>query len=100
MSFEKHIRFVYRVASQRLGILRKSWCVFHNRLLPDRCFWGIVLPVLGYCHAVGCSADDTHLNTLSYTAIIGIASLTAVAEMANARIMVFKNNYFTQLQIK
>ena len=31
MTFEKHLRSVSRAASQRLGILRKSWRVFHNR---------------------------------------------------------------------
>ena len=30
MTFEKHLRLVSRVASQRLGILRKSWQVFHD----------------------------------------------------------------------
>ena len=33
MSFEKHLRSVFRAASQRLGILRKSWRVSHDRLL-------------------------------------------------------------------
>ena len=28
MTFEKHLRSVSRTASQRLGILRKSWLVF------------------------------------------------------------------------
>ena len=32
MIFEEHLRSVSRAASQRLGILRKSWRVFHNRL--------------------------------------------------------------------
>ena len=46
MTFEKHLRSVSRVASQRLGILRKSWRVFHDRSLLWRCFRGFVLPVL------------------------------------------------------
>ena len=33
MTFEKHLRSVSGAASQRLGILRKSWRVFHDRLL-------------------------------------------------------------------
>ena len=45
MIFEKHLRSVSRAASQRLGILRKSWHVFHDRLLLERCFRGFVLPV-------------------------------------------------------
>ena len=52
MTFEKHIRSVSRAASQRLGILRKSWQVFHDRLLLGKCFRGFVLPVLEYCSAV------------------------------------------------
>ena len=62
LTFEKHLRSVSRAASQRLGILRKSWRVFQDRLLIGRCFWGFVLPVLEYCSAVWCSAVDTHLN--------------------------------------
>ena len=64
MIFEKHLHFVSRTASQRLDILRKSWQVFHGRLLPGRCFRGFVLPVLEYCSAVWCSAADTHLRLL------------------------------------
>ena len=60
MTFEKHLRSVSRAASQRLGILRKSWRVFHDRSLLRRCFWGFVLPVLEYCSVVWCSAADTH----------------------------------------
>ena len=55
-TFEKHLRPVSRAASQRLGILRKSWRVFHDRSLLGRCFRGFVLPVFEYCSAVWCSA--------------------------------------------
>ena len=65
MTVEKHLRLVSRAASQRLGILRKSWRVFHDRSLPERCFRGFVLPVLEYCSAVWCSAADTHLKLLN-----------------------------------
>ena len=64
LTFEKHLRSVSRAASQRLGILSKSWRVLHDRLLIGRCFWGFVLPVLVYCSAVWCSAADTHLELL------------------------------------
>ena len=47
MTFERHLRSVSIAASQRLGILRKSWRVFHDRSLLGRCFRGFVLPVLG-----------------------------------------------------
>ena len=64
MSFEKHLRSVSRAASQRLGVLRKSRQVLHDRLLLGRCSRGFVLPVLEYCSAVWCSAADTHLRLL------------------------------------
>ena len=56
MTFETHLHSVSRAASQRLGILRKSWRVFNDRLLLGRCFMGFVLPVLEYCCGVvlGC----------------------------------------------
>ena len=54
---------VSRATSQRLGILRKSWRVFHDRSL-GRCFLGFVLPVLECCSAVWCSAANTHLKHL------------------------------------
>ena len=41
ITFAKHLRSVSRAASQRLGILRKSWQVFHDRLLFVRCFTGL-----------------------------------------------------------
>ena len=54
ITFEKHLRSVSRAASQRLGILRKSWRVFHDRALHGRCFRGFVLsragPMLLYWH--------------------------------------------------
>ena len=62
MTFEKHLRSVSRAASYRLGILRKSSQLFHNRQLLGRCFNGFVLPVLEHCSAVWCSAADTHLR--------------------------------------
>ena len=66
LTFEKHLRSVSRAASQRLGILRKSWRVFDDKLLIGRCFWGFVLPVLEYYSAVWCSAADTHLKLLDH----------------------------------
>ena len=62
MTFEKILHSFYRAASQRLGILRKSWQVFYDRLLLGRYFRGFVLPVLEHCSAVWCSVADTHLN--------------------------------------
>ena len=74
-TFEKHLRSVSRSASQRLGILRKSWRVFHDRLLIGRCFWGFVWTVLEYCSAVWCSAADTHLKLLD--GVVSAASFLA-----------------------
>ena len=75
MTFEKHLRSVSRAALLRLGILRKSWRVFHDRSLLRRCFRGFVLPVLEYCSAVWCSAADTHLKLLD-RAVSGARFLT------------------------
>ena len=76
MIFEKHLRSVSRAASKRLGILRKSWQVFYDRLLLGRCFRGFVLPVLEYCSAVWCSAADTHLRLLDRV-VSGASFLTS-----------------------
>ena len=64
MTFEKNLRSVSRVTSQRLDILRKSWRVFHDRSLLGRCFRCFVLPVLEYCSAVWWSAADTQHKLL------------------------------------
>ena len=64
MTFEKHLRSVSRASSQRLGIFRKSWQAFHDKLLIGRLFCCFVLPVLEYCSAMWCSAADTHLKPL------------------------------------
>ena len=78
MTFEKHIRSVSRASSQRLGILRKSWRVFHDRSLLGRCLRGFVLPVLESCSAVWCPVADTHLKLLDH-AVSGPRFLTGGA---------------------
>ena len=75
MTFEKHLRSVSRAASQRLGILRKSWPVFHHRSLLWRCFRGFLLPVLEYYSVVVWSAAVTHLKLLD-RAVSGARLLT------------------------
>ena len=75
MTFDKHLRSVSRAASQRLGILIKSWRVLHDRSLLGKCFRNFVLHVLEYCSAVWCSAADTHLKLL-YRAVSGDWFLT------------------------
>ena len=64
MTFEKLLCSVSRAASQRHGILRKSWLVFPDRGLLVRCFRSFLLPGLEYCSAVWCSAADTHHRLL------------------------------------
>ena len=64
MTFKKHLRSVFRAATQRFGILKKSWRVFHDRSLLGICFWCFVLPEFEYCSAVWCSAADTRLKQL------------------------------------
>ena len=87
MSFEKHLRSVSKTASQRLGILRKSWRVFHDRSLLGRCFRSFVRPVLEYCSAVWCSAADAHLKQQD-RAVSGARFLTGAVfecDIANRR---------------
>ena len=76
MTVEKHLYSVSRAASHRLGILRKSWAVFHARSLLVRCFRHFVLPIFEYCYAVWCSAADTHLK-LQDRVVSGASFLTA-----------------------
>ena len=52
MTFEKHLRSISSAAAQMLGIMRKSWQVFHHWSILLRSFWSLVLPVLEYCSAV------------------------------------------------
>ena len=51
-------------------MLRKYFRVFHDRLLPGRCFPEIVLPVLEYCSAVWCSSANAHLKLLD--CVVGV----------------------------
>ena len=77
LTFEIHLRSVSRAASQKPGILKKSWRVFHDRLLLERCFRGFVLPILEYCSVVWCSAADSHLKLLDRV-VNGACLLTGV----------------------
>ena len=63
MTFERHLRSVSRAASQRLGILRKSWRVIHDRVLLGRCFQGFVLP---FWSIVLLSGARLPIHTLNY----------------------------------
>ena len=46
MIFQNHLRAVSRTAPQRLGILRKSWRVYHGSRLFRDGFGVFILPVL------------------------------------------------------
>ena len=76
MTFEKHLCLVFKAAFQWLGILTKSWQVFHDRFLLGSLFLGFVLPVLEHCPSVWCSAGDTHLKLLER--VVSVASFLTV----------------------
>ena len=63
MTFGKHFRSVSRAASQRLGILKKSWRVFHDRSLLGRCF-GVLS--CQFWSTVLLSAARLPIHTLNY----------------------------------
>ena len=84
LTFENRLYLVSRAASQRHFILRKSWRVFHDSSLLERCFRGFVLPVFEYCDAVWCSVAETHFKLLD-RAVSGARFLTGgVFESDNA----------------
>ena len=75
ITLEKHLCSLSSAAAQRLGIMRKSWQVFHDRPLLLRSFWSFVLPDLEYCSVVWCSAADSHLKLLNR--VVGSAGFLA-----------------------
>ena len=72
----------HRSMDLRQNILRKSWQVFHDRLLLGKCFRGFVLPVFEYCSAVLCSAADIHIKLLDRV-VCGASFLTGVVFECN-----------------
>ena len=69
MTFEKHLRSVSWSASQRLGILRKSWCIFHDRLLLGRCIRVLSCP---FCSAVLQCGARLLIHALYYWAVYSV----------------------------
>ena len=65
---KKHLCSVSRAAAQWLGVMRKSWQLFHDRALLLRSLRSFILPVLEYCSAVWCSAADS----LDWTELPGV----------------------------
>ena len=105
MTFEKHLRSVSSAAAQRLGIMRKSWQLFHDRSLLLRSFWSFVLTVLEYCSAVRCSAADSHLkllvslwNDLSEPVFDGVG-LAGFKSRANAFLLALICSFFLSLTV-
>ena len=62
MTFEKHIRSVSSAAAQRLGIMRKSWQVFHDRWRLLRSFWSFVMQVWSAAQLCGAQLPTHTLN--------------------------------------
>ena len=62
LSFESHVRDLVSTASQRLGLLRKSFKVFEDNSVSASCLRAFVLPLLEYCAPVWSSAAATHLS--------------------------------------
>ena len=70
MTFERHLCSVSRAASQRLGILRKPWLVFHDKSLLGRCFRGFILPVLERCLQSGVRLQIKTLNYWTVQSVV------------------------------
>ena len=66
MTFKKHLRSVFTVASQRLGILRKSWRVFHDRSLLGKCFGVLSCPFWSTCLSCLQCFARLPMHTLNY----------------------------------
>ena len=66
MTFEKHLRSDLSAVAQRLGIMRKSWQVFHDWSLLLRSFWSFLSSRLWSIaqQCMCCSAADSHLKLL------------------------------------
>ena len=71
ITFEKHLRS--DPASQRLSVLRKSWQVFHDRLLLGRCFQGFVLPDLEYSLQYGAWLSIHTLNYWNVQSVVPVS---------------------------
>ena len=65
MTFKKHLRSVSRAASQRLGILKKSWWAFNDRFYPWEMFAGFYPACLSCSTVLQCGAL-LPIHTLNY----------------------------------
>ena len=72
MTFEKHLCLVSRAVSQILGILRRSWRVFHDRSLLGRCFRHLSCPF--WSTVLQCGAR-LQIHTLNYWTVQSAVSV-------------------------
>ena len=75
ITVKKHLHSVSRAASQRLGILMKSWRVFHNRSFLRRCFRGFVLPFRSTVLQSGAQLPIPTLNYWTVRSVVPIFEL-------------------------
>ena len=64
LTFEYYLRKVAAAASQKLGILRRAWCIVNDKNTLLQCFRGFVLPLLEYCSPVWRSSARCLLKLL------------------------------------
>jgi len=64
LTFERHVRNIVSMASQKLGIIRKANRIFGDAAVTSGCFRSFVLPLLEYCSPVWSSAAESHLRLL------------------------------------
>ena len=64
MTFEKQIRNIASLVSQKLGILRRCFRIFSDEAIIAKCFNSFLLPCLEYCSPVWSSGADSHLKLL------------------------------------
>ena len=62
MIFGKHLRCVSSAAAQRLGNMRKSWEVFHDRSLLLRSFWSFACRFWSIAQQCGAQLPTHTLN--------------------------------------
>ena len=67
LTFEKHIRSLCSSLSRKIGVLRKSFSVFHCQNILRNCFYSFLLPCFEYCAPVWCSAASCHLAVIDRT---------------------------------
>ena len=60
----EHLRSVSSSVAQKTGLLRKSFKVFEDQSIVQKCFNSFILPCLEYCSPAWCSAADSHLRLL------------------------------------